>query len=304
MRGAFIESLTALARADGDLVLITGDLGFGVLNDYQDELPDQFINVGVAEQNMSGVAAGLALTGHRVFTYSIGNFPTLRCLEQIRNDICYHEADVCVVTVGGGMAYGALGPSHFAIEDLAIMRALPGMMVVSPGDPYEVAQLVPQIVAKGGPAYLRLGRAGEAIQHKPGTEIILGKPAVVRRGESVCLLSTGGMLKVVLEAADALSEQGVNATVVSVHTLAPLDEEELLELLAGHDLVFTCEEHSVVGGLGGLTAELMAEHPTGSRLVRFALPRAFPQGVGSQEFLRTVNGLDAASLVQRVLDAR
>src|SRR2546429_6775395 len=150
-----------LASRDPRIVLLTGDLGFAVLDEFRAKYPAQFYNVGVAEQNLAGVAAGLALAGHVVFTYSIGNFPTLRCLEQVRNDICYHNADVKIVAVGGGLAYGSLGVSHFATEDLAILRALPNMTVVAPGDPVEVAQLVPQIVQREGPVYLRLGRAGE-----------------------------------------------------------------------------------------------------------------------------------------------
>src|SRR5256885_1033596 len=155
------------ACANPRVVLLTGDLGFAVLDEFRANCPRQFYNVGVAEQNLAGVAAGLALSGHIVFTYSIGNFPTLRCLEQVRNDICYHQADVKIVTVGGGLAYGSLGMSHFATEDLAILRALPELTVVAPGDPTEVEQLVPQIVARPGPVYLRLGPGGRPPGPRP-----------------------------------------------------------------------------------------------------------------------------------------
>src|SRR5213078_2569899 len=159
MRTAFFRALLELAAADERVNLVVGDLGFGVVEPFVERFPARFFNAGVAEQNMTGIAAGLALSGKTVFTYSIANFPTLRCLEQIRNDICYHAADVKIVSVGGGMAYGALGFSHFATEDLAIMRALPGLTVVAPGDPVEVKELLPQIVRHPGPVYLRLGRA-------------------------------------------------------------------------------------------------------------------------------------------------
>jgi transketolase len=302
MRDSFMRALAQAAEADPSVILLTGDLGFGVLNDYRERFPDQFMNLGVAEQNLASVAAGLALTGHRVFTYSIANFPTLRCLEQLRNDVCYHQAAVTVVAVGGGMAYGALGPSHFATEDLAILRALPGMAVVAPGDPVEVEALVPQILQRGGPAYLRLGRAGEPAVHGDRVEIRLGRPVRVREGDQACLLSTGGMLSVTMSTASILSEvHGVECDVVSVHTLSPLDEDALLELVAGHDVVFCCEEHSIVGGLGGLVSEQLAGLSAHPRVVRFGLKPAFPEGIGSQEYLRMLNGLDEEALVDRVL---
>ena len=301
MRDAFISTLEKLAEKNHELVLMTGDLGFKVLDDFRRRFPDQFYNVGVAEQNLAGVGAGLALTGHVVFTYSIGNFSTLRCLEQIRNDICYHEAAVKIVTIGGGMAYGALGPSHFAVEDLAILRALPDMTVVAPGDPVEVEKLLPQIAEAPGPVYLRLGRAGEARVHSDEAVIRLGRPAVVREGSDVLLLTTGGILCEVLVAADELLRNGIRAQVVSVHTLRPLDDEAICEMASGFPLVITCEEHSILGGLGGAVAEVLMEAGVRTTFLRFGLPPTFPTGVGTQEFLRHENGVDAASLVRRVL---
>ena len=164
MRDAFIAELMEMAEHDPSIMLITGDLGFGVLNAYIERFPHQFLNAGVAEQNMTGLAAGLALEGHKVYTYSIGNFTTLRCLEQLRNDVCYHDADVTAVAVGGGFSYGQLGMSHFATEDLAILRALPNMTVVAPSDPWETRVLTRQMAAAPGPKYLRLdkGKAGLA----------------------------------------------------------------------------------------------------------------------------------------------
>ncbi len=296
MRTAFIETLERLAEADSRIVLMTGDLGFGVLNDYRERFPDQFYNVGVAEQNMAGVAAGLAMTGHVVFTYSIANFPILRCLEQVRNDICYHEANVKIVSVGGGMAYGALGPSHHATEDLAICRALPGLAVVAPADPVEVEKLVPQIASTPGPAYLRLGRAGELRIHAEDAEIELGQPTVVREGEDVLLLSAGGILAEVVRAADELSEEGISAAVISVHSLAPLDSDSLCERAARFPVVITCEEHTVVGGLGGAVSEILMEAGIRAVFRRFGLRNRFPEGVGSHEYLRQANGIDADSL--------
>ena len=302
MREAFVRALTRAAEADPSVVLLTADLGFGVLNDYRERFPEQFINLGVAEQNLASVATGLAMTGHRIFTYSIGNFASLRCLEQIRNDVCYHEVPVTTVAVGGGMPYGVLGPSHFATEDLAILRALPSMAVLAPGDPYEVEALVPQILARGKPAYLRLGRGGDPRAHENGREIHLGRPALLREGEGVCLLTTGGMLAIALQAAGVLEgEHGLAPTVASVHTLAPVDEGARLEITDGPALVFCCEEHSVRGGLGGMVAEVLAAQPSHGRVIRFGLPPSFPDGIGSQQYLQAVNGLDAAALIERIL---
>lgn len=295
MRSAFIRTLSRLAAERPRLVLITGDLGFGVLDEFRERFPTQFYNIGVAEQNLAAVATGLALAGHVVFTYSIGNFPTLRCLEHIRNDACYHNANVKIVTVGGGMAYGALGVSHFATEDLAIMRALPGLTVVAPGDPVEVEQLLPQIVAHEGPVYLRLGRAGETALHHPDVEIVLGRLAPVRPGSDALLFTTGGMLPVALEAAERLAGDGVSAAVVSAHTLKPLDADGIAELAARYSVVVACEEHQVTGGLGGAVAEVLAERGISPRFRRFGLT-GFPHSIGSQEYLRKANGLDGTAL--------
>jgi transketolase len=295
LRTAFIRSLTDLASRDPRIVLLTGDMGFGVLDEFRAKHPKQFYNVGVAEQNLAGVSAGLALAGHVVFTYSIGNFPTLRCLEQLRSDVCFHNADVKIVSVGGGLAYGPLGVSHFAIEDLAVLRALPNMTVVAPGDPIEVAQLVPQIVERRGPVYFRLGRAGEKAVHSPGVKVVLGDPTRARVGSDALLLTTGGMLPVALEAAELLDEEGVDAEVVSVHTLKPLDIEQICALAGRFPVVVTCEEHSAIGGLGGAVAEVLLEAGIAPVFRRFALS-GFPEGVGSQEYLRKVNALDAPAL--------
>lgn len=304
MRDAFISALTRLAEEDPNILLMTGDLGFGVLDDFQTRFPSQFLNVGVAEQNLTGVGVGIALAGHTVVTYSIGNFPTLRCLEQIRNDLCYHDADLKIVTIGGGMAYGALGPSHFATEDLAIMRVLPNMTVVAPGDPVEVEQLVPQVLKHRGPVYLRLGRAGEDRLHGDGSEILLGQPALVRRGGEVLLLSTGGILPVVLDAVLALEKEGVSCQVLSVHTLRPLDEAGIAAMASRFPIVVTCEEHSILGGLGGSIAEVLMEAGVRTRFRRFGLDPSFPRGIGSQQYLLKENGLATRDLVSTVLSLR
>ena len=291
MRTRFFADLVEAARANPDLVLITGDLGFGVVEPFIEAAPGQFVNAGVAEQNMTGMAAGIALAGGKVFTYSIANFPTLRCLEQIRNDIAYHGADVTVVAVGGGLAYGALGMSHHATEDLAIMRSIPGMAVAAPGDPEETSAVLEDLLRAGGPAYLRLGKAGEPTVHDHPVVTPRGSALPVRRGTEVCLLTTGGMLAVGAEAADRLESQGISCSHLSMPWLAPFDSAAVQAAGASHSLVVTLEEHSISGGLGGATAEVLAEDPTAAPLLRLGLPHQFSSVVGDQAYLRNQHGL-------------
>ena len=301
MRSAFFRALTALAEQDERICLIVGDLGFGVVETFAERFPDRFLNAGVAEQNMTGIAAGMALCGKIVFTYSIANFPILRCLEQVRNDVCYHNADVKIVAVGGGLAYGALGATHHATEDLAILRSLPRMAVVAPGDPVEAEAATRAVAALAGPCYLRLGRAGEAKVHHGEIDFQLGKAIPVRDGKDLTLISTGGLLETAVQAADALRAAGFGARVLSMHTVKPLDSDAVLAAARETGAIFTLEEHSVAGGLGGAVAELLAESGEGTIVFkRFGLPSAFSSVVGSQEYLRAQHGLSAESLASAI----
>lgn len=301
MRTAFIETLFDLAKQDARIVLMVGDLGFGVVVKFRDTLPDQFVNAGVAEQNMTGMATGMALSGKTVFTYSIANFPVLRPLEQIRNDICYHNANVKIVAVGGGMAYGALGISHHATEDIAIMRALPNLTVVAPGDPVEVRLAVRALVAMDGPVYLRLGRAGEPIVHTSTPDFQLGKAITVRQGDDITFISTGGELYDAVKAADILRDDGINVRVLSMHTVSPLDVDAVLTAAKETSAIFTIEEHSIVGGLGGAVAEVLLESKQRPRhFKRIGLNGAFSSIVGSQDYLRKQYGLDTNGILKTV----
>jgi transketolase len=298
MRSAFFAALLELAEQDERIHLVVGDLGFGVVEPFAWRFPERFLNAGVAEQNMTGVAAGLALCGKIVFTYSIGNFSTLRCLEQIRNDICYHRADVKIVSVGGGFAYGALGMTHHAVEDLAMMRVLPGMVVVAPGDPFEVEQATRAIVAQPGPCYLRLGRAGEPRIHEPSAVFKLGRAIRVREGRSLTIITSGGLLETGLQVAELLGAAGIDARVVSMHTLKPLDEAEILSASVETGAIVTLEEHSVIGGLGSAVAEILAESGARGRLKRFGVVSAFADEVGSQEYMRAMHGLSPSAVFE------
>ena len=302
MRNAFLNELFELAKRDPRIVLVTGDLGFSVVERYMEELPDQFVNAGVAEQNMTGLAAGMALSGKIVFTYSIANFPTLRCLEQIRNDVCYHDANVKVVSIGGGFAYGSLGMTHHATEDLGVMRMLPNMVVVAPGDPIETRAATKAIVAYEGPCYLRLGKAGEPVVHEKEITFALGRALIVRDGSDVTLISTGGMLHEAMGAAESLAVDGVDVRVISMHTLEPLDKEAIFAAARETQAIITLEEHSIVGGLGSAVAELLAESSERVPFRRMGVPHRFSPRVGSQEFMLGENGLDLESVRVTVAD--
>jgi len=303
MRTAFIETLCELAEQDERIWLLTGDLGYSVLERFANRFPRRFINVGVAEQNMTGLAAGLSFCDKIVFTYSIANFPTLRCLEQIRNDVCYHNLNVKIVAVGGGFAYGAQGMTHHATEDLAIMRALPNMTVVAPGDPVETRLATRAIVNWRGPCYLRLGKAGEPVVHQTPPAFTIGKAITVREGSSVTLISTGGMLHNVIQAAELLEQQRIQARVLSMHTLKPLDREAVLTAARETGSIVTIEEHGVTGGLGSAVAEVLAEEKNLQvPLLRFGVADDVHKMVGSQDFLLKKSGLSVHDLVGGICD--
>ncbi|MCX6622766.1 MAG: transketolase [Acidobacteria bacterium] len=305
MRDTFVSTLSELAPQHPELLLLTGDLGFGVLNEYFARFPRQFLNVGVAEQNMSGLAAGLALEGHTVFTYSIGNFPTLRCLEQIRNDICYHGANVKIVCIGGGMSYGPVGFSHHATEDLAILRSLPDMLVLSPGDLWETEEAVRYLVSHRGPAYLRLDKSAAPVTAEPGEVFLPGTIRTVRDGSDVTLAATGGILGEALLAADILAERGIFCRVLSVHTIKPIDADTLMAAACETGGIVSIEEHTVDGGLGGAIAEtLMEAGAFPPFFLRMGLRNTFSSVVGSQQYLRKVYCLDAAAIAQAVSTKR
>jgi transketolase len=294
MRSAFIKALIEAARVNPHVYLVVGDLGYSVVESFAQEFPDRFINAGVAEQNMTGMAAGLALTGKKVFTYSIGNFSTLRCLEQIRNDVCYHNANVKIVIVGGGVSYGAQGMTHHATEDIAIMRTLPNMTVVVPGDPVEARLATHAIASSFGPCYLRLGKNGESIIHDAEPTFELGKAIELTVGNDVTFIACGSILYNAVEAAKRLREHGIYAGVLSMPTVKPLDERAIRRL--NSKVIATVEEHSVIGGLGSAVAEMGLRVP----LLRLGLPDAFITDLGSQTYIRDKNGLSVGGICESV----
>ena len=301
MRDTFVKTLLEIAKKDKNVYIVTGDLGFGVLKPFWTELPDQIINAGIAEQNMTSIAAGLAMQGKIVYTYSIGNFPTLRCIEQIRNDCAYHNANVKVVCVGGGFVYGSLGMSHHATEDIAIMRALPDVTVLAPGDLVEAEAATKAIYETPGTCYLRLGRGGEKRIHDKLDQLTIGKAIEIQKGAKVAIFSTGAIFDEVYEACEELKAQGIVPTVYTFPTVKPIDKEVILECAEKYKAIVTVEEHNLSGGFGSAVAEVLAETDgVRARLVRVALDDRYSCIVGSQKYLRQQYNIDAKAIVEKV----
>lgn len=303
MRDTFVRTLIALAKENPNIELITGDLGFGVLKPFWERLPDQFINAGIAEQNMTSAAAGMALEGKTVFTYSIGNFPTLRCLEQIRNDCAYHGANVKIVCVGGGFVYGSLGMSHHATEDIAVMRALPGVAVLCPGDLVEAEEATRAIAKYPGTCYLRLGRGGEKRIHDHIDNFEIGKAIKIHDGEKIAIFSTGAIFEEVADAEAILAEHDIYPAVYTFPTVKPIDRAVIARCAADFDMIVTVEEHNIVGGFGSAVAEVLAELPERARLLRIGIHDTYSSIVGSQKYLRSQFGLDSGGIATQVLEA-
>ena len=300
MRNAFASEITALAARDERIVLLSGDIGNRLFDEFKERYPSRFYNCGVAEANLVGMAAGMAMCGLRPVTYTIASFMTVRCLEQIRVDVCYHQQPIVIAGVGAGLAYAANGGTHHSCEDISLLRALPHMSVVCPGDAVEVRLALQAAMQYAGPVYLRLGKKGEPVVHQQRPVFAIGKGIVLRAGRDVCLLSTGNMLPVAVEVAEALRRHNVSAQVVSLHTVKPLDEELLTDAFLRFALVVTIEEHSLLGGLGGSVAEWLADRsPQRARLLRFGTADTFLHEAGEQEHARKLFGLTAPLIADR-----
>jgi len=298
VRAAFVRSLIDSARTDERIFLLVGDVGYSLVEPFAEEFPDRFVNIGVAEQNMTGIATGLAMCGKIVFVYSLANFPTLRCVEQIRNDVCYHNANVKIVASGGGLAYGALGITHHVTEDIGIMRTLPNMTIIAPADPVESALATRAITEWSGPCYLRLVKTGDPLLHKRTPDFQVGKAIVVRDGSDVTLIATGGILKNAIQAAEQLSKQGIQSRVLSMHTIKPLDVDAVLAAARETSAIITIEEHNIIGGLGSAVSEVLAERGRRVAFRRIGINDTFCSQVGSQAYLQKVHSLSVESIAE------
>ncbi len=296
MRTAFINQLIEEAKTNEKIFLLVGDLGFSVVEPFAESFPERFLNVGIAEQNMAGLAAGLAMEGYCVYIYSIGNFPTLRCMEQIRYDICYHNLNVNIVAVGGGYAYGSLGASHHATEEIGMLRTIPNIVVCAPGDPIEAKAITTFTTRYNGPCYVRIGKAGEPIvHHKTIQKLSIGEILKIKNGEINAIFSTGAMLKYV---SDFITENNINASVYSFPFVKPINKSEILSVLRLYSNIITVEEHQAQGGFGSAILEIinnlveeksLSNPPT---IKRIAIPNKFYSVAGSQNYLRKLAGLE------------
>ena len=301
MRDSFITELKKQAENNEKIILITADLGFKIFDAFKQDLPNQFINVGVAEQNMTEVASGLALEGFKVFTYSIGNFSTLRCLEQIRNDICYHELDITVVSSGAGFSYGQLGISHFATEDLAIMSALPNMSVFVPADAWESTLITKYLIKTKGPKYLRIDKSEGGSASKKDLKFEDGFREICK-GNRIIIISIGGILEEAIKTKETLKKEHYQISILSVFKMKDLNEKKLISIIRNFDHIITLEEHTLMGGLFSRISEICIDNKFMPKsIIRFGIPDAFPKVVGSQSYLRNYYGIDSKSLTQEIL---
>lgn len=301
MRNVVVTEINKLAANDSRIMMMTADLGYGVLEEFKKQFPCRFFNVGISEQLMTSAAAGMALSGNIVFTYSIGNFTTLRCIEQIRNDICYHNANVKIIAVGGGFSYGQLGMSHHMTEDIAMMRTLPNMRVLVPADPEEALACAKYAVQTDGPCYIRLARRGEPVLYLKSSSFNITNIQSVVAGETVALLVCGPIMNNAIEAAKELKKNGVSVSVYSNPCVKPIDKEMIRTIAKKYSLIFTIEEHQVSGGLGGIVAEIVCEMAEPhSRLCRIGLQDEYTAVVGDYEYLCDYYGLSSVKIASAI----
>lgn len=303
MRDTFVKKLNQLAANDDRIHLVTADLGFGIFNEFSERFPKQYLNVGVAEQLMISVASGMALEGAKVITYSIANFATFRCLEQIRNDAAYHDLNITVVSSGGGFTYGQLGMSHHATEDLAVMRAIPGIDVCAPASVDETDLILDACVKKNNVSYLRLEKS--AIKNNPMDSVKLQYGSLTKYSDGDCatIISIGGITAEAIAAAEMLKQKGLNVSVFGCHTLKPFDTTGVLQAVSDSRLLITLEEHSRIGGLASAVSETCLKHGVYPRkFCSFGLEDRFSSVVGDQNFLRNYYKIGANSLVEYIIN--
>ena len=293
-----LAKLTALAKDDPNVILLTGDLGFGVFESFAESFPQQFYNVGIGEQNMIGLAAGLALDNKKVFVYSIGNFPTLRCLEQIRNDLCYHELPVTIISQGGGFNYGGLGMSHHATEDLSILRALPGVTVVAPSNQRDTAYAVEQLYQQSGVGYLRLEKTTFQPDHVHRFEI--GKAITLKEGNDIAIIAIGGIVQEAVKAARHLKKENIHCRVIDLHSLKPLDEKIILAAATETSGILTVEENSTIGGLYSAVAEVLSGHRIQTNIEKIGMKDCYSSIVGDQAYLRAFYKMDSTAIISTI----
>lgn len=300
MRNGFAQTITELVAHDPRIVLLSGDIGNRLFDEFKKNQPKNFYNCGIAEANMMGVAAGMALSGLRPFVYTITPFTTARCFEQVKIDVCYHNVPVVIVGTGSGLSYATLGPTHHSLEDMAIFRTLPHMRVVAPCDTQELKYALQAVLKDNVPTYIRIGKKGEPLIHKHPFQFELGKVCTLRHGQQIALIGTGTIMAEVVKAAEMLESQGISTEVVSFHTVKPLDEEYLNYATRNFELIAVVEEHGKIGGLGSAINDWKAEKNIFCKQLNFATPDEFMHVVGNQQYAREKYGLTADNIVRQI----
>jgi len=304
MRKTFVEEITALAKEDEKIMMLMGDIGNLIFDDFDEQFPGRFQNCGIAEQEMVGVAAGLSFQGFKPVVYTIASFMTARCLEQIKIDLCYHNANVVVLGGGGGLTYASLGGTHHSTDDIGMLSVLPDMTIVCPGDPVEMRMALRALLKRGGPSYLRFGRSGEPVVYDEEYDFQIGKAHELFCGVDVCILSTGNILPEAVKAVEKFSEMGNRVGLCSFHTVKPLDHEMIFSLAKRYNVLVTVEEHNLNGGFGSLVSSFITDNGVDVGLMRIAVPDVFIHGANSQKLAREMVGLDSESIVERILKCR
>lgn len=299
MRNAYIAALYDLAKKDRRIIAMVADNGAIVYDKYRKDMPDQFLNFGISEANMVSVASGLASCGKIPFAYTIACFITMRAFEQIRNDVCLQKMNVKLVGIGAGFVYSNLGPTHQATKDITLMRALPNMTVFSPADALEAKKVTMAAAEIDGPCYIRLATGGSPRVYQEDYEFKAGHGVMLKEGRDIAIISTGGILGEVLQAADELGSSGVSARVINIHTIKPIDRELILKAASDTKAVLTVEEHTISGGLGSSVAELLLENNKAPlKFKRMGLDDSFPKGYGTYQDMKELNGLSKKDIVR------
>ncbi len=301
MRNAFAAEITALGKSDPSIVLLSGDIGNKLFDNYKAAQADRFFNCGVAEQNMVGVAAGMALSGLRPVVYTINSFLIGRSFEQIRLDVCYHNLPVVLVGVGGGLGYASLGPTHHSLEDVAILKSLPNLTILCPADPVETRVMLREAVKQKGPVFIRIGKKGEEVMHKEPLSYKWGDAITITEGKDVCLLSTGVVLPLARDVAKKLSEKNITSRVVSVPMIKPLNEALLKSVFANFSAVVSVEEHFRIGGFGASVAEWLADQgPQKATFLRYGTADEFMHEASTLEYAREKLGLSEQKIISDI----
>lgn len=302
MRTTFVNTLKDLAKKDKRIFLLTGDLGFSIFEGYKKEFPHRFLNMGVAEQNMIGAAAGLALSGKIVFVYSIIPFVTMRCFEQIRNDLCMQKLNVKIVGMGAGVHYGTSGATHHAIEDIGIMRSLPNIAILSPSTKEETEYSLREAVNYSGVVYIRLSGIDYSDSSYTHKKFAIGRGVMIKDGFDMTIMSTGGMLDVAQKVVVSFEREGISVRFISMPSLKPFDAKIILESARKTKAIFTIEDHSVIGGLGSIVSEVLAESKYKVLFHRFAFPDEFSTAIGSRDYLSDRCGLSSNQIKKMILE--